>query len=78
MTLLMTGLGHTRSWAKAFPELLTECYLNGKPTGEYGNLNPARITTYHFLKILFHEIKEVFPDSYIHIGGDEVVKTSCW
>ncbi len=32
---------------------------------------------FEFLKELFDEIANVFPDRYIHIGGDEV-QFECW
>lgn len=69
--------GHTRSWGNSIPALLTECYEKSKPTGMLGPMNPTRETTYEFLKEFFEEVIEVFPDSYLHIGGDEVEK-DCW
>ena len=35
-------------------------------------LNPAIPFTYEFLERVFDEMVELFPSSYIHIGGDEV------
>ncbi len=35
-------------------------------------LNPAIAFTYEFLENVFDEMVELFPSSYIHIGGDEV------
>lgn len=60
------------------PELLTECYsASGKIPGYYGPLNPARNGTYEFLRSLFAELFDVFPDKYVHLGGDEV-PMECW
>jgi len=38
-------------------------------------LCPGNENTYDFLKDIFSEIAELFPGEYIHIGGDECVKT---
>eukprot|EP00339_Tiarina_fusa_P024341 CAMPEP_0117013370 /NCGR_PEP_ID=MMETSP0472-20121206/11048_1 /TAXON_ID=693140 ORGANISM="Tiarina fusus, Strain LIS" /NCGR_SAMPLE_ID=MMETSP0472 /ASSEMBLY_ACC=CAM_ASM_000603 /LENGTH=156 /DNA_ID=CAMNT_0004716667 /DNA_START=260 /DNA_END=727 /DNA_ORIENTATION=+ len=32
---------------------------------------------YTFLDSFIHEVSQVFPDNYLHMGGDEV-KTLCW
>ncbi|XP_077548175.1 beta-hexosaminidase subunit alpha-like [Haemaphysalis longicornis] len=69
--------GHTRSWGKAFPELLTECYYGDKPTGQLGPMDPSQNTTFALLATLFAEVASVFPDQYIHLGGDEV-DLDCW
>ena len=70
--------GHTLSWGKGYPELLTDCYSpEGKRTGERGPLNPARNGTYGFLWTLIREVVERFPDAYLHLGGDEV-SFDCW
>jgi len=68
--------GHTYSWGHGYPYLLTECYQNGKVVG-YGPFNPVRETTYTFMTNFFSEVLSIFPDAYIHIGGDEV-DFSCW
>ena len=72
-------IGHTQSWGLAHPEVLTKC---GKPRkgqvlSEYGPVNPIKSTTYKFMTSLFKEINQVFPDPWVHLGGDEVDK-SCW
>ncbi|XP_050587198.1 beta-hexosaminidase subunit beta-like [Bombus affinis] len=70
--------GHTRSWGLAHPELLTTCYDNGgKPNGKLGPMNPTNPQLYEFLSRLFAEIVQVFPDQYVHLGGDEV-PFDCW
>ena len=70
--------GHTASWGKGYPELLTDCYdAQERPTGVEGPVNPARNETYALLWKLLREAAALFPDSYIHLGGDEV-PFDCW
>ena len=71
--------GHTKSWEAGQPGLLTQCEdFEGKPIDLYGPIDPTEQTTYDFLAGFFDEITRVFPEKYIHIGGDEVVEDSCW
>ena len=66
------------SWGFGQDYLLTPCYdLSRKPDGYYGPINPILKSTYQFLYHLFREILNVFPDKYVHIGGDEV-PFECW
>ncbi|CAI9721056.1 beta-hexosaminidase subunit beta-like [Octopus vulgaris] len=76
--------GHTMSWGKAFPFLLTPCYVDGQPgranyTQHHTHevFNPIYEETYEFLRRFFKEIIETFPDRYIHLGMDEVYY-ACW
>ncbi|KAG5323132.1 HEXB hexosaminidase, partial [Acromyrmex heyeri] len=70
--------GHTRSWGVAYPELLTTCYdSTGKPNGILGPMDPTNPKVYEFVQNLFSEIVQVFPDQYLHLGGDEV-PFDCW
>lgn len=68
--------GHSKSWQIAYPEL-----RSGNYPLEFGIRNglafappidPTLESTYHFLDLLMAEMAGIFPDSYLHIGGDEV------
>lgn len=70
--------GHTASWGKGYPELLTQCCdKQGVPNGQLGPLNPTRNSTYNALWLLLREAAQLFPDTYLHLGGDEV-PIDCW
>uniref|UniRef100_A0A131XIX2 Beta-hexosaminidase n=1 Tax=Hyalomma excavatum TaxID=257692 RepID=A0A131XIX2_9ACAR len=69
--------GHTRSWGEAFPDLLTTCYKEAEPSGKLGPIDPTTNATYAFLKELFTEVADTFPEQFVHLGGDEV-SFDCW
>lgn len=53
---------HSGSAGAAYPEL----YSGGSA------LDPANTQTYAFIRAVFGEVARLFPDPYIHFGGDEV------
>ncbi|KAK2834449.1 hypothetical protein Q7C36_015150 [Tachysurus vachellii] len=69
--------GHTQSWGKGQPDLLTPCYKRAVPSGTFGPINPTLSSSYQFMNSLFKEVTSVFPDSFVHLGGDEV-DFKCW
>nr|CAD7448180.1 unnamed protein product [Timema bartmani] len=69
--------GHTLSWGPAVPNLLTPCYHDGEPDGTFGPIDPSVPENYVFLRNLFSEVVALFPDKYLHLGGDEV-SFDCW
>ncbi|XP_062402986.1 beta-hexosaminidase subunit alpha isoform X3 [Sardina pilchardus] len=69
--------GHTQSWGKGQPDLLTPCYRGDVPSGTFGPVNPILASSYSFMAKLLKEVTSVFPDSFVHLGGDEV-NFSCW
>ncbi len=68
--------GHSKSWQIAYPELSTVDYpLDfGNKKGEIfaPPLDPTKEEVYEFLDNFIEEMVALFPDPYLHIGGDEV------
>ncbi|XP_078670317.1 beta-hexosaminidase subunit beta-like [Branchiostoma floridae x Branchiostoma belcheri] len=71
--------GHMQSWGQGYPELLTSCSPTNVQADIYhlGPANVARNSTYDFMQNLFTEIRDIFADDYLHLGGDEV-HFQCW
>lgn len=66
--------GHGTAFVTAFPELASAPgpYTLERRAGiKDPTLDPTNEETYEFLRLLFEEVAEVFPDEYFHIGGDE-------
>jgi len=65
--------GHVTCWVAAYPEL---GILPATPSERFGVheacLDPTNEQVYAKLGELFSEVATVFPDDYVHIGGDEV------
>jgi len=70
--------GHTQSWGPSTPGFLAKCCdKNGKFNGNYGPIDASNQDNYVFLDKFVKELTEVFPDHYLHLGGDEV-SFGCW
>jgi len=66
--------GHSTAWLVGYPELgsLPGPYEIERHAGIFDPaLDPTREQTYKFLDIFIGEMAALFPDEYLHIGGDE-------
>ncbi len=66
--------GHATSWVIGHPELASAPgpYQIERQPGIFDpTLDPTREEVYQFLDGFFGEMAALFPDEYIHIGGDE-------
>lgn len=66
--------GHSTAWLVAYPALAS----GTKPDGirrQFGvspyAIDPTREETYVFVRRFLTEMSSIFPDAYVHIGGDE-------
>ncbi len=66
--------GHTRSWFVGYP-LLASAHGPYTIRREFGiddaAMDPTRESTYQFLDKFLGEMAALFPDPYMHVGGDE-------
>jgi hexosaminidase len=68
--------GHSTSWLVGYPELgaFPGPFELVREWGIFDNvLDPTRDRLYEFLDAFFGEMAGLFPDEYVHIGGDEVM-----
>ncbi|MCX6546139.1 MAG: family 20 glycosylhydrolase [Acidobacteria bacterium] len=66
--------GHVTSWLVGHPELASAPgpYAIGRNWGVFdAALDPTRESVYKFLDVFYREMAGLFPDAYMHIGGDE-------
>lgn len=65
--------GHTNAIAKSHPEVMAHCPDPAEP------MNPTVPETYRFVETLYRDLDDLFPDSHVHVGGDEVeLSEKCW
>ncbi|WP_102795163.1 family 20 glycosylhydrolase [Bowmanella denitrificans] len=70
--------GHATAIAVAYPELISQPgpYALERHWGVFEPLlDPSNPEVYQFIDTLVAEIAELFPDPYLHIGGDEINPT---
>ncbi|MDX5419045.1 MAG: beta-N-acetylhexosaminidase [Hymenobacteraceae bacterium] len=72
--------GHSRATIAAYPEFSTRpdttwnvAYTWGMYNRQNNVLQPNP-ATFKFLETVFHEVAELFPSAYFHLGGDETSK----
>lgn len=66
--------GHAQSWYVGYPDLASAPgpYSVEHEFGIFDPvMDPTRKSTYEFLDKFIGEMAEIFPDPYMHIGGDE-------
>ncbi|XP_072955833.1 beta-hexosaminidase 2-like [Typha angustifolia] len=80
---------HTGSWAEAYPEIMTCANMFWLPNGPEnwpdrlasepgtGHLNPLDPQTYQVHENVIKDIASLFPDEFLHAGGDEITP-GCW
>jgi hexosaminidase len=66
--------GHSTAWLFAYPNLASGSNPDGIrrefAISDYA-IDPTRETTYTFIGAFLTEMATIFPDAYVHIGGDE-------
>lgn len=63
--------GHSNAIGKARPDLLAHCPDPSEP------VDPTNPEVYDFVETIYRDLSDIFPDSYVHVGGDEV-NFDCW
>ena len=63
--------GHSNAIGKARPDLLAHCPNPEEP------VDPTNPAVYDFVENIYKDMSTVFPDNYVHVGGDEV-NFACW
>jgi hexosaminidase len=65
--------GHSRSMYVGYPELASgPGPYKMEPGAPDAEMDPTREETYKFIDKFLEEMASLFPDEYVHIGGDEV------
>ena len=77
--------GHSRSWglSKKYENIVACASQKGHewmslcPEIPCGQLDPTLNETYEVVEGIFKEVNTMFPDKFVHLGGDEV-SFNCW
>lgn len=69
--------GHTDSMEPGMPQIHCHCPHRVEGKTFVGPLDPTKNVTLDFVRDLFTELGQRFPESYVHLGGDEV-DFFCW
>lgn len=67
--------GHSTAWFAAYPELASTKgphEIVRVPSQRRETMDPTKESTYVFLDGFIGEMAALFPDAYLHVGGDEV------
>jgi hexosaminidase len=78
---------HTASWQKGIPEIVAACdWLKPMDLSQADNpfkqmdllaLDPSNVRTAKVVGKLLSELAKLFPDTHVHVGGDEM-DFRCW
>ena len=75
---------HAASWGHGLPEIVVHCPARvaaDREGLEHGvnkaALNPLNDKTYTAIEAIIGELASIFPDAFLHLGGDEV-DGECW
>lgn len=77
--------GHASSWRFAYPDIVN-CTVDQNQNNNMfqfaleppaGQLNPTNPLTYTVINKILGDVANMFPDNFIHIGGDEA-RSACW
>jgi hexosaminidase len=77
--------GHASSWRFAYPDIVNCTVAQDQNNNMFqyaleppaGQLNPTNPLTYQVIGKVLGDVANMFPDNYIHIGGDEA-RSACW
>ncbi|CAB9521936.1 hexosaminidase subunit [Seminavis robusta] len=68
--------GHSAAVGRSHPELMSSCG-DDKKYSFSAPLDPTKPQVYQFVENIYKEVAALFPDPFMHVGGDEV-RLDCW